>query len=305
MPGLVARPPPNDRASAVSLGLIYGLASALAWGLADYLAPASSHRIGVFRLLVLSQATSFFAITPFVFLDGATGFTGIGGDTWALALATGLLATLAYWFLQMAFATGVQALVAPICASYGAVTVLLTLAAGAALDAVTLVGLVAVTVGVFIGARVPVSDTAPMARGFAGLPRGVIFALAFALTSGTYFWVFGAVLAPSMGALETVWITRAVAVTLLLALAAPLRQSLALPAARDMVRPVIIGLFDVAGLLALTLGSRGDDVAIVTVLSSMFAVVTVFLAWSIRRERLSGAQWAGVAILLAGVVLLH
>jgi uncharacterized membrane protein len=44
-------------------------------------------------------------------------------------------------------------------------------------------------------------------------------------------------------------------------------------------------------------------VSIVTALASIFSAVTVLLAWVFLRERLHVVQWAGVAGLLIGVLL--
>ena len=38
-------------------------------------------------------------------------------------------------------------------------------------------------------------------------------------------------------------------------------------------------------------------------MTSLFSAVTVLMAWVILRERLSRAQWAGVAVILFGVLL--
>lgn len=51
------------------------------------------------------------------------------------------------------------------------------------------------------------------------------------------------------------------------------------------------------------LGTASSYVSVVTALASLFSVVTVILAWRFLRERLAAHQWAGVAIILAGIAL--
>ena len=62
-------------------------------------------------------------------------------------------------------------------------------------------------------------------------------------------------------------------------------------------------LLDTLAFVAFNLGIGSAYTSIVTALASLFSAVTVLLAWAILRERLAPAQWAGVAVILAGVLL--
>ena len=66
----------------------------------------------------------------------------------------------------------------------------------------------------------------------------------------------------------------------------------------------LVGLGDVAANLSFGLASRRDDVSVVSVLGSLYPVVTVLLARGLHGERLGRLQSAGVAGALAGVVLI-
>lgn len=50
-------------------------------------------------------------------------------------------------------------------------------------------------------------------------------------------------------------------------------------------------------------GLRSDQVAVVSVIISLFSAVTVLLAWGVLRERLRSSQWIGVGVILVGVSL--
>ena len=63
------------------------------------------------------------------------------------------------------------------------------------------------------------------------------------------------------------------------------------------------GLLLFAGTLTYSAATRLGDLSVVSVLGSLFPVVTVLLAFTVRGERLSGLQSAGVVSALAGVVL--
>jgi drug/metabolite transporter (DMT)-like permease len=65
-----------------------------------------------------------------------------------------------------------------------------------------------------------------------------------------------------------------------------------------------IGIFGVAGDTAFATASREGDLAVVSVLSSLYPVVTVLLAFTLLRERLRRVQFAGVAFAFVGIGLL-
>ena len=60
---------------------------------------------------------------------------------------------------------------------------------------------------------------------------------------------------------------------------------------------------DTMAWLAYIAGTESSYATIVTALASLFSVVTVLLAWRFLRERLAVHQWAGVAAILCGILL--
>ena len=55
---------------------------------------------------------------------------------------------------------------------------------------------------------------------------------------------------------------------------------------------------------AFAVASQGDLISVTAVLASLYPVVTILLARQVHGERLVGPQLPGVALALAGVVLL-
>ena len=123
-----------------------------------------------------------------------------------------------------------------------------------------------------------------------------------ALCFGISFWALDFV-TPELGILWPVLVLRiveAVAVVLFL-----LRRGTP-PArlTRGMAALVLAGaVLDTLAFVAFNLGIGSAYTSIVTALASLFSAVTVLLAWAILHERLAPAQWAGVAVILAGVLL--
>jgi drug/metabolite transporter (DMT)-like permease len=72
----------------------------------------------------------------------------------------------------------------------------------------------------------------------------------------------------------------------------------------DAVTLAVIGLLDVAATTLFAVATTEGLVGVVSVLSSLYPVVTVALARAFLGERLSRAQAAGVAAAFAGIALI-
>jgi drug/metabolite transporter (DMT)-like permease len=88
-----------------------------------------------------------------------------------------------------------------------------------------------------------------------------------------------------------------VLVGIALAIAAPLRAPLS-----RLPLLAVPGVLLFAGTLSYSAATREGDLSVVSVLGSLFPLVTVGLAFS-GGERVSGQQAAGVTAALAGIVL--
>jgi drug/metabolite transporter (DMT)-like permease len=72
----------------------------------------------------------------------------------------------------------------------------------------------------------------------------------------------------------------------------------------DLALITVVGVGDLLANLAFGAASRRDDVSVVSVLGSLYPVMTVLLARFVLGERLGRAQTWGVAGALGGVVLI-
>jgi drug/metabolite transporter (DMT)-like permease len=126
----------------------------------------------------------------------------------------------------------------------------------------------------------------------------VVAAVAFGLF--TYFLGLGS---REGSALPTLVGARVGSLALLAVLAAGRRSSLRV--GRRWVLPIAaVGLLDVAANVLYALASRHGLLALVSVLASLYPVVTLFLAVAILGERLTRLQSLGVGVALVGVVAL-
>ena len=288
------------------MGIALGMAAAIGWGAADFLARYSTRRVGTIRSLFYMQFVGLVGLTIYIFLAAGPRHILVSASpqAWAWTLFVTLLEIVGALALYRAFEVGILSLVSPIAASFAALTVVLSLLSGEALSGIRAAGVILSLVGVALASIVQVSAAEPAARQSGRLlPPGVGWALGAAACFGVTFWLLGFQVTPRMGSILPVWIVRLLTPLGLLPLAASLRQSLSVPTGSVWWLLASIGILDTAAFLAATAALHLGHVAIVGVLIALYSAVTVMLAWIFLRERLSRLQWLGIGVILLGVAL--
>ncbi|MEI8308527.1 MAG: DMT family transporter [Chloroflexales bacterium] len=274
------------------MGILFGLLAALGWGGGDFAISQVTRVIGVTQAMFYVQLFGIVAISAVLLVRHDLPPTDL--SAWGLGIAANVVNVGGTLLLYRAFAIGTLSIVSPIVSSFALITALLALLTGERPGLLALGGAALVIVGVVIAARSP--------GGVAGRPRGVIEAMGAAVCIGIYCWSISYI-TPTLGIAWPVLIGRLMAFLVAMALMArsgsrPVRLGRA-------VWPFAVGagVLDTAAFLCFSVGVSGAYVSVVTALASIFSVVTVLLAWVFLRERLSMSQWAGVAGLLVGVLL--
>jgi drug/metabolite transporter (DMT)-like permease len=129
-------------------------------------------------------------------------------------------------------------------------------------------------------------------------------AVGAAICFGIYFWAVGE-LTSKLGVYWPVFITRSVEASMAGVYLLIRRQSVMSNGRTKQVAPYLIaaGLLDSAAMLTFNLGVDSGYTTTTTALTSLYSAVTVLLAWILLRERLARQQWAGVTVVLVGVLL--
>ncbi|MGH9729525.1 MAG: EamA family transporter [Candidatus Acidiferrales bacterium] len=292
----------------LSSGVLLGLAAALGWGVADFLARFATRRAGAYRTLMYMQLAGFLALSAGM---AATGHFGkffpshVEHHVWAWAICAGLLNVGSAFSLYRSFEIGVLTLVAPIAASYPVLTVLLSLWSGERLTLPRAFGIIAAVVGVMLAV---VSFSSPPPESSAEdhrrhVFRGVPWALAAAVGFGLLFWVLGFHVMPVFSGAASVWIVRITTFTVLALLVIPVRQDAKLPVGSTLWLIVAVGVLDTAAFVANNLALKNEQVAVASVLSSLYGAVTVVLAAIFLRDKLERTQWAGIVLIFLGIAL--
>ena len=284
------------------MAILLGLAAALCWGGTDFLGGAAARALGVRRALFFSQAVGFITLSLLLFFLPAVREHMVRApmSAWLWGIAAALGNFLAMLALLSALARGKAALVAPIAATYGAITTLLSLAAGEALGGWALAGLGLCFVGVPCTVYAPDEASASSAS-----KTPLRLAMAAALFFGIGFWLQGHLALPGLGATATLWLLYTTNLACLAGLLAAKPTEFRLPPNSLWSLTIAIGLLSLCGFGTLALGALAGAVAVVTVLSTLSGAVTAALGVMLRGERLSAVQWFGIAAALLGVLLLR
>ena len=282
-----------DQCTPVSAAaVLLALASAAVWGTADFSGGLISRRVATIPVTVISQAAGFAAIlsrsrSP---AAGSTGTRSGSGILAGIGGGTGLAA------FYKALSLGTMSIVSPVVACGAVVPFAVAIATGERPSGVAFAG-----AGLAIGGAVLASAEERHATE-ANRARAVALAVAAAVALGlfTYFLGLGS---REGSALSTLTGARVGSLGFLLLLAAGRRESLRV--GRRWILPIVgIGLLDMSANALFAFASRHGLLSLVSVLGSLYPVMTILLAYLVLHERLSRVQLAGVATALVGVAAL-
>ena len=273
----------------------FGFATALCWGLADFLGGLRTRRLTLALVLVVSQLCGLAAITVVVGL-GAIEIPS--GPDLAPALIAGVCQLAGIAALYRALAVGTMSVISPISASGAAVLpVVIGVAAGERPGALQVAGMVGVLAGVVLATRSAGSE-ARTGSSREALALSAVAALGF---GGFYVGMDAAVDSTDpLGALLVARIAAAATLAVVLVIARPRLGG----SAPDLPALALIGLLDVAANACFALGTETGLLSVVAVLASLYPVGTVVLARAVLGERLAAVQAVGVGVALAGVALI-
>src|SRR5580692_8384386 len=288
------------------MGILLGLLTALSWGGSDFLARFATHRVGTLRTMLYMQFTGFVLLTMFLPWLGGWGHLadGSGWQPWAWGALAGIINAFSTLTLYRSFEIGRMAVVAPLSASYPVLTVLLSILSGEHLRAARSLGIACTLLGVVL---VAAGEKTPEDHDVEGLRRsgkGVGWALCSAIGFGFLFWLLGTRIVPSAGATQTVWLIRLTSSVLAAVLILTARKSIKPPTDRVAGWILGMGLTDTGAFVMNNFGMRIEQVAVVSVLASLYGAVTVGLAAIFLREHVSSWQWLGIVSIFAGIFLI-
>ena len=276
------------------MAVLLALGCAVVYGASDFLGGLASRKTSVFGVVALSQIAGLVALVALL--------PWLGGPVSAADLlwgaASGLAGAVGLVVFFRTLARGVMSVIAPVTAvTAAAVPLLVGLADGDRIGALAAIGIVlALAAVVLVSAE----------GGLSALRSARPAALTPALLAGSMFGLFFVLLDRTSddSGLTPLVTARLASVLLVVVVALAGRQSLRV--SRPALPLVVAsGCGDMtANALFLLATQQPGQLAITGVLASLYPVSTVVLAQLVLRERLVGAQLAGLGAAVAAVVLI-
>jgi uncharacterized membrane protein len=274
------------------LAALLALCASLSWGVADFLGGVKARVLPSLTVLAASQPFGLAALGIAVAVRG----TGVPGDEVAWAALAALFGTVGLFAFYRGMAAGALTVVTPIAAVAAAIPVIWGVAvSGDHIDGLQALGFVAA-----LGGSVAASLELRAER--TQIAAGVGWAVLAMLCFGAYYVPMHA--ASTQDWLWPAFLFRCTSVTLVWSVVLA-RRARPTGLRGHWAALIAIGFLDTGGnaLFAAASSSHGL-ISVVSVLASLYPVVTVLLARILLGERVQRTQDVGVIVALAGVVLI-
>ena len=243
-------------------------------------------------LVLLGQQLAGIVVVVAVLV--ATGEGGPGSRGVLLSIGAGLAGALALSTFYRALAVGTMSVVAPITST----SIVIPFAAGIAMGerpaSAQMVGLALAAVGVVLASRETTHEARPSAAARSAVGLALLAALGFGL-----FATFSDAAADE----SILWFLLIARVTASAVIGAVGRSagSLHVPVRSDTAIIVAVGMLDLGATALYAVAMTQGLLSVVSVVGSLFPVVTAVIAWIVLRERLNRVQTTGVVIAFVGV----
>jgi drug/metabolite transporter (DMT)-like permease len=270
--------------------VLFGLASAAAWGAGDFGGGWASRRAPV---LGVSLAVQALGVALAAGLALVSGEAALEPGSIAIAVAAGAVVVVGILGLYQGLAVGRMGVVAPVT---GVIAATLPVVAGIAMAgppaASVLVGIVLALVAVVLVSRVKGED---------GRRSGIEFAIA----AGVGIGVFNILVAllPGNQVFGPLFVIKLAAAAVIVAIVVVGRSAWRVPRA---TLPIVlaVGVFDMCGNALYLLATQVGRLDVAATLSSLYPVTTILLAVALLGERVTRFHAVGIAAAVTAVVLI-
>jgi drug/metabolite transporter (DMT)-like permease len=275
------------------LPVLLSLAASSCWGVADFLGGLQSKRVPVAVVLCVVEGAGLVVVLAII---AATGEPFPGSRAAILSVVAGIGGVIALGCFYRALAIGTMSIVAPISATGVTLPVVVGVATGDELSTVVAVGLAVTFVGVVLASREQHDDAERAAAGKLSVALALVAALGF----GSYFVMSDAAADDSV--LWLLVLSRSIPVPTLALFA--WTRGMRPPRGRTATTLVAAGTLDCSATALYAVANTKGALSVVSVVGSLYPVMTLILARAVLGERIRRVQQFGVAAALAGVAMI-
>lgn len=273
--------------------VVLALASALAYGLSDFIGGLTTRRLDVWTTAAFAQVVSLVTVTPVALL--AAGSPTTGDLAWGLLAGVGSAG--GTMFLYRGLSRGRMSVVAPVSAVGSAIVpVVVAVLTGERPAALAWVGVACAFPAIWLVSQAG-DDPLPGAASMrSSLVDGVLAGAGF----GLLFVALGQV--PESAGLHPVVAMQASSVLVLMVAAHAVGNGLRWR--RDSVPgPLAAGVLAGAATVLFQLATQSGLLTVASVLTALYPATTVVLAAALLKERIAGRQALGLAMAAVAVGL--
>ena len=288
--------------------VLLGAISALALGVADFLANRNASRLGADRALCGMLAVGAAGLSAYGLGSGVSPPNN--GVELALILLHGVALALALLLFFAALAQGPVSVVAPIVGAHPVLVVAFVALSGRVPSPSEIAAMAGVVAGVvLVGAATSSTNTNEKNGGKVSstrVPWNVLLVAGIASVIYAVAVIAGLESAARSGDFATLWFGRLVGLAFIVGILVLRRRGFRPSILSSRWTWVVIahGALDAAGFFLLLAGGKTANPEYTAVVSSTFSVVTVVLACVFLRERMSRQQIAGLVMIVGGIAAL-
>jgi drug/metabolite transporter (DMT)-like permease len=265
------------------------LAAAASWGVGDFLGGLKSRSLRPVAVLIVAQPIGGALLGIWV----AIRAQGPPGPEVLWACVASVFGTAGLIAFYRGMAAGALSIVAPIAGAGAAIPVIWGLARGDHPSVYQEVGFVAALAGVVLASFERERDAARFAAGvgwalIAMVAFGAYYIPMHTASQGDFLWAAFVFRLSSLTLVASAWLVLR-----------PARAGRA-----DLPVLASIGVLDTGGNVFFAASSARGLVSVVSILASLYPVVTVLLARAVLHERVHRSQELGIVLALVGIVLI-
>ncbi len=279
------------------IAVLFGVFAALCWSVHDVLARSIAGAVGGFRTAAWVMVSGFVLLSAYVLWDGSVW------QATGPAIFSGLLLGFAYGFgvggLFKAFSLGPVSLVGPITAGYPVLAVLWGVFNGLEPTLLQWTCVGATLLGAIIVARSGEPDGGINAVEPGKMPALLFFAIMAVLGYSSSI-VLGQQAAVSVGEVDATWLSRPVALLVLLPFAF-FDGKRGVLSRNQWIAIFVMGGLDVLGVIAVNASGHFPGKEFAGIGISAYAALSVIMAMIFLKEKVSPGQWVGLIMIVGAV----